>query len=259
MLRGARLPPRRALAQLRVEITGVGSQQFPIAIAPFAREGQVPVEIESVVRADSRGGACSASSTRVPRRSPRTPPSRCLTGKRGAPMRTRDRGSATRLADGRFDSLPPARHDPAGPARRAVVREPGVRPAPDGAAHRPIASTRSSARASAACSRPASRTFVQTSRNSWSCTSPTPTARTRSRLCARASRIISPAWSPRHTTGLRVVRDRQARGVTCTRWRTRAARRSRTSAAPNSAHGLVARWQDARGHADPRKATRRCS
>ena len=44
--------PAVSLAQLRVEITGVGSQQFPISIASFARDGQVPLEIEQVVRAD---------------------------------------------------------------------------------------------------------------------------------------------------------------------------------------------------------------
>ena len=33
-------PPSRA--QLRVEITGVGSNQVPLAVATFAREGQVP-------------------------------------------------------------------------------------------------------------------------------------------------------------------------------------------------------------------------
>ena len=82
--------PAVSLAQLRVEITGVGSQQFPIAIAPFARDGQVPVEIESVVRADlARSGLFRIVDAGAARRSPRTPPSRCRTGRRAAPMRSR--------------------------------------------------------------------------------------------------------------------------------------------------------------------------
>ena len=45
--------PLTAVAQLRVEITGVGSQQFPISIANFARNGQAaPAEMDSIIRAD---------------------------------------------------------------------------------------------------------------------------------------------------------------------------------------------------------------
>ena len=51
------LLPFAARAQLRVEITGVGAQQFPIAIAPFANDGQPPQDIDAIVRADlSRSG-----------------------------------------------------------------------------------------------------------------------------------------------------------------------------------------------------------
>lgn len=39
-------------AQLRVEITGVGGQQFPIAIAPFAHEGAGAQDVDAIVRAD---------------------------------------------------------------------------------------------------------------------------------------------------------------------------------------------------------------
>jgi TolB protein len=46
------LMPLAARAQLRVEITGVGSQQFPIAVAPFAVEGGAPQEVDAIVRAD---------------------------------------------------------------------------------------------------------------------------------------------------------------------------------------------------------------
>ncbi len=44
--------PTVALAQLQVQITGVGSQQFPIAIANFARDGATPTEVDAVIRAD---------------------------------------------------------------------------------------------------------------------------------------------------------------------------------------------------------------
>ena len=45
--------PCASVAQLQVQITGVGSQQFPISIATFARDGQAPpAEIDSIIRAD---------------------------------------------------------------------------------------------------------------------------------------------------------------------------------------------------------------
>ncbi len=91
-----------SLAQLRVEITGVGSQQFPIAIAPFAREGQVPLEIESVVRADlARSGLfriVDAGSTAIPENAAVSLPDWKARGADALAI-----GSATRLADGRFD------------------------------------------------------------------------------------------------------------------------------------------------------------
>ena len=47
------LVPSASVAQLQVQITGVGSQQFPISIASFARDGQPPpAEIDSIIRAD---------------------------------------------------------------------------------------------------------------------------------------------------------------------------------------------------------------
>jgi TolB protein len=91
-----------SLAQLRVEITGVGSQQFPIAIAPFARDGQVPVEIESVVRADlARSGLfriVDAGTTPIPENAPVALPDWKARGADALAI-----GSVTRLADGRFD------------------------------------------------------------------------------------------------------------------------------------------------------------
>ena len=41
-----------ASAQLRVEITGVGSNQFPIAVASFKRDGEIPQPVDEIIRAD---------------------------------------------------------------------------------------------------------------------------------------------------------------------------------------------------------------
>jgi len=94
--------PAVSLAQLRVEITGVGSQQFPIAIAPFVRDSQLPVEIESVVRADlARSGLfriVEAGGAPIPLNAT---PAFADWKARGADALAI--GSVTRLADGRFD------------------------------------------------------------------------------------------------------------------------------------------------------------
>jgi TolB protein len=94
--------PVASLAQLRVEITGVGSQQFPIAIANFARDGQVPLEIESVVRADlARSGLFRIVETGTAPigESPTMPPGDWKS--RGADALAV--GSAAALANGRYD------------------------------------------------------------------------------------------------------------------------------------------------------------
>lgn len=44
--------PLSALAQFRVEVSGVGMTQVPIAIAPFRGEAQSPQKISSIVKAD---------------------------------------------------------------------------------------------------------------------------------------------------------------------------------------------------------------
>ena len=94
--------PAVSAAQLRVEITGVGSQQFPIAIATFARDGQIPVDIEAVVRADlARSGLfriVDAGSTPLAESATVALPE--WKG-RGADALTI--GSVARLADGRYD------------------------------------------------------------------------------------------------------------------------------------------------------------
>ncbi|HYE40026.1 MAG TPA: Tol-Pal system beta propeller repeat protein TolB [Ramlibacter sp.] len=92
-----------ALAQFRVEVTGVGLTQLPIAIAPFRGEAEVPQKVASIIQADlERSGMF-----------------RAIDGTAGAGLdetsrpdlapwrqRTADSlavGSVTRLADGRFD------------------------------------------------------------------------------------------------------------------------------------------------------------
>lgn len=91
------------LAQFRVEVTGVGLTQLPIAIAPFRGEEGAPQKIAAIIQADlERSGQFRAVDT---------------TGAGGldetsrpdlAPWRQKTAdslalGSVTRLADGRFD------------------------------------------------------------------------------------------------------------------------------------------------------------
>src|SRR3954470_13848680 len=48
----AALPAFPALAQFRVEVTGVGLTQLPIAIAPFRGDAEAPQKIAAIVQAD---------------------------------------------------------------------------------------------------------------------------------------------------------------------------------------------------------------
>jgi TolB protein len=94
--------PTVSLAQLRVEITGVGSQQFPIAIATFARDGQVPADIDAIVRADlARSGLfrlIDAGSQPIAENAAVALPDWKSRGADALAV-----GSASRMADGRFD------------------------------------------------------------------------------------------------------------------------------------------------------------
>jgi TolB protein len=94
--------PAVSLAQLRVEITGVGSQQFPIAIANFARNGPLPAEIDSIIRADlARSGLfriVDAGSQPIAENAAISLPDWKGRGADALVV-----GSATRLADGRHD------------------------------------------------------------------------------------------------------------------------------------------------------------
>ncbi len=91
-----------ALAQFRVEVTGVGLTQLPIAIAPFKGEAQSPQKISAIVQADlERSGlfrAVDASGTALDETSR---PDVALWKQKGADSLAS--GSVTRLADGRYD------------------------------------------------------------------------------------------------------------------------------------------------------------
>ncbi len=101
-LLGLLLGAPAALAQMTVEVTGVGSQQFPIAVASFQVEPSAPQDLAAIIRADlTRSGLFRvvdagtepvAEATRV-----NLPDWKA----RGAD--TLAVGSAVRLADGRYD------------------------------------------------------------------------------------------------------------------------------------------------------------
>lgn len=92
-----------SLAQFRVEVTGVGLTQLPIAIVPFRGEPELPQKLASIVQADLErsgqfraidpAGAPALDETSRPDLSPWR-------------QKTADSlvvGSATRMADGRYD------------------------------------------------------------------------------------------------------------------------------------------------------------
>lgn len=95
-------PALPALAQFRVEVTGVGLTQLPIAIAPFRGEPQSPQKLAAIVQADlERSGqfrGVDASGTQLDETS--RPDVALWKQKMADSLVT---GSVTRLADGRFD------------------------------------------------------------------------------------------------------------------------------------------------------------
>ncbi|WP_313314031.1 Tol-Pal system beta propeller repeat protein TolB [Pulveribacter sp.] len=91
-----------ALAQFRVEITGVGLTQLPIAIAPLRGEAQAPQKISAIVQADLErsGGFVGVDASGVAL-DESSRPDLALWRQRKADALSS--GSITRLADGRFD------------------------------------------------------------------------------------------------------------------------------------------------------------
>ncbi|MES3003449.1 MAG: Tol-Pal system beta propeller repeat protein TolB [Pseudomonadota bacterium] len=95
-------PVYSALAQFRVEVTGVGLTQLPIAVAPFRGDAEAPQKIAAIVQADlERSGqfrAIDAAGSALDETSrPDMTPWRQKTADSLAT------GSVSRLADGRYD------------------------------------------------------------------------------------------------------------------------------------------------------------
>lgn len=91
-----------ALAQFRVEVTGVGLTQMPIAIAPFRGQDQAPQKISAIVQADlERSGQFRAVDGTGANLDETSRPD--LTPWRQKSADSLAVGSVTRLADGRWD------------------------------------------------------------------------------------------------------------------------------------------------------------
>lgn len=91
-----------ALAQFRVEVSGVGLTQLPIAIAPFRGQDQAPQKISAIVQADlERSGQFRAIDGAGPALDETSRPD--LTPWRQKSADSLAVGSVTRLADGRWD------------------------------------------------------------------------------------------------------------------------------------------------------------
>lgn len=91
-----------AYAQFRVEVSGVGMTQLPIAIAPFRGEAQSPQKIGSIVKADlERSGMFRGIETAGLVADENTRPDLASWRQKGADAIVT--GSVSPLADGRFD------------------------------------------------------------------------------------------------------------------------------------------------------------
>jgi TolB protein len=91
-----------ALAQFRVEVTGVGLTQMPIAIAPFRGEADAPQKVAAIIQADlERSGQFRAVDGAGAQLDETSRPDVSPWRQKGADSLAV--GSATRLADGRWD------------------------------------------------------------------------------------------------------------------------------------------------------------
>lgn len=94
--------PLPALAQFRVEVSGVGLTQLPIAVAVFKGEPQAPQKIGAIVRADlERSGMFRPVDTAGLVADENTRPDLAAWRQKGADSMVT--GSVSPLADGRFD------------------------------------------------------------------------------------------------------------------------------------------------------------
>ena len=91
-----------AFSQFRVEVTGVGMTQVPLAILPFRGEAQSPQKISSIVKADlERSGLFRAIDPGAQTADETTRPDLTTWRQKGADAIVT--GSVSPLADGRFD------------------------------------------------------------------------------------------------------------------------------------------------------------
>jgi TolB protein len=91
-----------AFSQFRVEVTGVGMTQVPLAIIPFRGEGQSPQKISNIVKADlERSGLFRAIDAGGQTADETTRPDLQSWRQKGADAIVT--GSISQLADGRFD------------------------------------------------------------------------------------------------------------------------------------------------------------
>jgi len=96
------LPVTSAFAQFRVEVSGVGLTQLPIAIAAFRGDVQAPQKIGAIVRADlERSGMFRPVDTTGINADENTRPDLAVWRQKGADSMVT--GSVTLLADGRYD------------------------------------------------------------------------------------------------------------------------------------------------------------
>ena len=92
-----------ALAQFRVEVTGVGLRQLPIAIAPFRGEAGAPQKISAIVRADlERSGQFRLIDAAGQGMDETVHPDMAVW--RGLSADSLAGGSVSRLGDGRYDT-----------------------------------------------------------------------------------------------------------------------------------------------------------
>ena len=91
-----------AFAQFRVEVTGVGLTQLPIAVAPFRGDAEAPQKIAAIVQADlERSGQFRAVDAAGAALDETSRPDVTPWRQRGADSLAT--GSVSRLADGRYD------------------------------------------------------------------------------------------------------------------------------------------------------------
>ena len=91
-----------AMAQFRVEVTGVGLTQLPIAIAPFRGDAQAPQKIAAIVQADlERSGQFRSIDASGAALDESSRPDVAMWRQKSADSLAT--GSITRMADGRYD------------------------------------------------------------------------------------------------------------------------------------------------------------